>query len=251
MLVTVAYNGATSLLGVVVDPVVHLSRMTRYTEVLLFNGPRALDKEVLKQKEEEPTPLHDVASTPQPWLKTRTRRTHWRSACVALTGAHPRKSGAHESHTHLGATMGGARNLLQARAMVGDYRCPNGPPGTGTARTRFGPVQIVLGQARPVNRSGRAVPAQVLRRMPKHGTSMPGSCRAGPKTRRAKQAVPRTGPPNSSMYNSPVITDYKPVITDYRTVITYFNRSVITQKYITHRLHTKHITHTEKTYYTS
>jgi hypothetical protein len=108
------------------------------------------------------------------------------------------------------------------------YRCPNGPPGTGTARTRFGPVQIVPGQARPVNRSGRAVPAHVLRRVPKHGTSMLGSCRAGPKTRRAKQAVPRTGPPNSSIYNSPVITDYKPVITDYRTGITYFNRSVIT-----------------------
>jgi hypothetical protein len=65
------------------------------------------------------------------------------------------------------------------------YRCPNGPPGTGTTRTRFGLVQIVPGQARLVNGSGRAIPAHVLSRVPKHGTSMSRSCRAGPKAHRA------------------------------------------------------------------
>jgi hypothetical protein len=134
-------------------------------------------------------------------------------------------------------------SLLYPQRRAEPYRCPNGPSGTGTIRTRFGPVQIVPSQARPVNGSGRAVPTHVLRRVPKHGTSMPGSCRAGPKTRRAKQAVPRTGPPNSSMYNNPVITDYRPVITDYRPVITDYNRPVITQKYITHTDYIQNILH--------
>jgi hypothetical protein len=84
----------------------------------------------------------------------------------------------------------------------------------GTTRTRFGPVQIVSGQARPVNGSGRAVPAHVLRRVSKHDTSMSGSCQAGLKTYRAKRAVPHTGPPKNSMHNRSVTTDYRPVITD-------------------------------------
>jgi hypothetical protein len=47
-------------------------------------------------------------------------------------------------------------------------------------RTRFGPVRIGLGQARPVDASGRVVLAHVPRDMPKLGTHRDKSCRAGP-----------------------------------------------------------------------
>jgi hypothetical protein len=63
------------------------------------------------------------------------------------------------------------------------YRCLNGPPGTDPARTRFGPVRIGPGQARPVDASGRVGLAHVPRDMPKPGTHMEKSCRAGPLAR--------------------------------------------------------------------
>jgi hypothetical protein len=63
------------------------------------------------------------------------------------------------------------------------YRCPNGSPGTDPARTRFGPVQIGSGQARPVDASGRVGLAHVPRDMPKPGTHREKSCRAGPLAR--------------------------------------------------------------------
>jgi hypothetical protein len=63
------------------------------------------------------------------------------------------------------------------------YRCPNGPPGTDPARTRFDPVRIGPGQARPVDASGRVGLAHVSRDMPKPGTHREKSCRAGPLAR--------------------------------------------------------------------
>jgi hypothetical protein len=63
------------------------------------------------------------------------------------------------------------------------YRCPNGPPGTDPARTRFGPVRIGPGQARPVDASGRVGLAHVPSDMPKPGTHREKSCRAGPLAR--------------------------------------------------------------------
>ena len=63
------------------------------------------------------------------------------------------------------------------------YRCLNGPPGTDPARTRFGPVRIGPGQARPVDASGRVGLAHVPRDMPKPGTHREKSCRAGPLAR--------------------------------------------------------------------
>jgi hypothetical protein len=63
------------------------------------------------------------------------------------------------------------------------YRCPNGPPGTDPARTRFGPVRIGPGQARRVDASGRVGLAHVPRDMPKPGTHREKSCRAGPLAR--------------------------------------------------------------------
>jgi hypothetical protein len=76
------------------------------------------------------------------------------------------------------------------------YRCLNGPPGTDPARTRFGPVRIVPGQARPVDASGRVGLAHVPRDMPKPGTPREKSCRAGPLARWAStdRAGPGTGP---------------------------------------------------------
>jgi hypothetical protein len=71
------------------------------------------------------------------------------------------------------------------------YRCPNGPPGTDSARTRFGPVRIGPGQARPVDASGRVGLAYVPRDMPKPGTHREKSCRAGPLARWA--STDRTG----------------------------------------------------------
>jgi hypothetical protein len=41
---------------------------------------------------------------------------------------------------------------------------------------------------------------------------MSGSCRADPKTRRAKQAVPHTGPPKNSIHNKSVITNYSSLV---------------------------------------
>jgi hypothetical protein len=64
-----------------------------------------------------------------------------------------------------------------------NYRCPNGPPGTDPARTRFGPVRIGSGQARPVDASGRVGLAHVPRDMPKPGTHREKSCRSGPLAR--------------------------------------------------------------------
>jgi hypothetical protein len=63
------------------------------------------------------------------------------------------------------------------------YRCPNGPPGTDPARTRFGPVRIGPGQARPVDASGRVGLAHVPSDMPKPSTHREKSCRAGPLAR--------------------------------------------------------------------
>jgi hypothetical protein len=63
------------------------------------------------------------------------------------------------------------------------YRCPNGSPGTDPARTRFGPVRIGPGQARPVDASGQVGLAHVPRDMPKPGTHREKSCRAGPLAR--------------------------------------------------------------------
>jgi hypothetical protein len=63
------------------------------------------------------------------------------------------------------------------------YRCPNGPPGTDPARTRFGPVRIGPGQARPIDASGRVGLAHVPKDMPKLGTHREKSCRAGPLAR--------------------------------------------------------------------
>jgi hypothetical protein len=63
------------------------------------------------------------------------------------------------------------------------YRCPNGPPGTDPARTRFGPVRIGPGQARPVDASGRVRLTHVPKDMPKPGTHREKSCRAGPLAR--------------------------------------------------------------------
>jgi hypothetical protein len=48
------------------------------------------------------------------------------------------------------------------------------------ARTRFGPVRIGPGQARPVDASGRVGLAHVPRDMPKLGMHREKSCRAGP-----------------------------------------------------------------------
>jgi hypothetical protein len=67
--------------------------------------------------------------------------------------------------------------------VAGLYRCPNGPPGTDPARTRFGPVRIGPGQARPVDASGQVGLAHVPRDMPKPGTHREKSCRAGPLAR--------------------------------------------------------------------
>jgi hypothetical protein len=80
------------------------------------------------------------------------------------------------------SSAGVVRNEWLARSYC-DYRCPNGPPGTDPARTRFGPVQIGPGQARPVDASGRVGLAHVPRDMPKPGTHREKSCRAGPLAR--------------------------------------------------------------------
>jgi hypothetical protein len=68
-------------------------------------------------------------------------------------------------------------------ATMQEYRCPNGPPGTDPARTRFGPVRIGSGQARPIDASGRVGLAHVPKDMPKPGTHREKSCRAGPLAR--------------------------------------------------------------------
>lgn len=84
------------------------------------------------------------------------------------------------------AKWGGIKTVTYEEAQkefTVEYRCPNGPPGTDPARTRFGPVRIGPGQAWPVDASGRVGLAHVPRDMPKPGTHREKSCRAGPLAR--------------------------------------------------------------------
>lgn len=80
------------------------------------------------------------------------------------------------------AKWGGIKTVTYEEAQkefTVEYRCPNGPPGTDPARTRFVPVRIGPGQARPVDASGRVGLAHVPRDMPKPGTHREKSCWAG------------------------------------------------------------------------
>jgi hypothetical protein len=109
-----------------------------------------------------------------------------RRSCEAPTVAcqSPRSGGGLGVGLGVGVTTSPARDkdaFAQEIKSGHAYRCPNGPPCTDTTRTRFGPVQLVPGQTRPVNESGWTVPAHVLSRVPKHDTSMSRSCRASPK----------------------------------------------------------------------
>jgi hypothetical protein len=104
----------------------------------------------------------------------------------SLSGAVPVQSMQHACGWISGPA--GTRDLLdRTTASAGSgglaYRCPNGPPGTDLARTRFGPVRIGPGRARPVDASGRVGLAHVPRDMPKPGTHREKSCRAGPLAR--------------------------------------------------------------------
>jgi hypothetical protein len=102
------------------------------------------------------------------------------STCPVCTG-HP---GGPRSQKLQRSESNGIGDVAGAPDMSGvHYRCPNGPPGTDPARTRFGPVRIGSGQARPVDASGRVGLAHVPRDMPKPGTHRKKSCRAGPLAR--------------------------------------------------------------------
>jgi hypothetical protein len=82
--------------------------------------------------------------------------------------------------THRCKAQGHPDDRAREKVIPPRYRCPNGPSGTDPARTRFGPVRIGSGQARPVDASGRVGLAHVPRDMPKPGTHREKSCRAGP-----------------------------------------------------------------------
>jgi hypothetical protein len=50
--------------------------------------------------------------------------------------------------------------------------------GTDSVRTRFGPIRIVSGQARPIDASGRVVLAHLSRDIPKPGINRVGPARS-------------------------------------------------------------------------